>query len=108
MKYRVVFVAFAVCSLANAQVAAHPHVIESNGQVIANGMNHPAFRLIDGEYVSCDEFAHLSGYGPAWYGIETAHHGADAGDPGKGDGCYVIEGGLSPTNPASDRNPAIK
>jgi hypothetical protein len=108
MKGSVAFVASTVCLLFPAQVAAHSHTIESNGQVIANGMNHPAFVLVDGEYISCDEFAHLAGYGPAWYGVETAHHGADAGDPGKGDGCYMIEGGLSPLNPASDRNPAIK
>lgn len=87
---------------------AHPHGAEhahgDAGQVIANGQNHPAF--INGE--SCETFAHLPGYGPAWYGLETAHHGADAGDPGRGDGCYQIEGRLSPLDPASDRNPGIE
>jgi hypothetical protein len=84
---------------------AHPHAAEhahgDTGQVIANGQNHPAF--INGE--SCETFTHLPGYGPAWYGLETAHHGPDAGDPGRGDGCYQIEGRLSPLDPASDRNP---
>lgn len=87
---------------------AHPHAAEhahgDTGQVIANGQNHPAF--INGE--SCETFAHLPGYGPAWYGLETAHHGPDAGDPGRGDGCYQIEGRLSPLDPASDRNPGIE
>jgi hypothetical protein len=41
-------------------------------------------------------------------GLETAHHGPDAGDPGRGDGCYQIEGRLSPLDPASDRNPGIE
>ena len=82
---------------------AHPHAAEhahgDAGQLIANGQNHPAF--INGE--SCETFTHLPGYGPAWYGLETAHHGPDAGDPGRGDGCYQIEGRLSPLDPASDR-----
>ena len=87
---------------------AHPHKAEhahgDTGQVIANGQNHPTF--INGE--SCETFAHLDGYGPAWYGLETAHHGPDAGDPGRGEGCYQIEGRLSPRDPASDRNPGIE
>jgi hypothetical protein len=106
-----------VISLAVAAIAplgaasgafAHAHAAENahggEGQVIANGQNHPAF--INGE--SCDTFTHLAGYGPAWYGLETAHHGADAGTPGKGDGCYQTEGRLAPTDPASDRNPGIR
>jgi hypothetical protein len=99
----------AIAPLAAASVAfAHPHAAEhahgGQGQVIANGQNHPAF--INGE--SCDTFTHLPGYGPAWYGLETAHHGPDAGTPGKGDGCYQIEGRLSPLDPASDRNPGLR
>jgi hypothetical protein len=40
---------------------------------------------------------------PAGYGLETAHHGADQGKPGKADGCYALS-----TPPAqTDRNPAI-
>jgi hypothetical protein len=98
----------AMAPLVAAGVAmAHPHEAvnahDGDGQVIANGQNHPTFA--NGE--SCDSNAHLPGYGPAWYGLETAHHGPDAADPGKGDGCYQIEGGLSPTDPASDRNPGL-
>lgn len=75
---------------------AHPHT--ANGQVIANGQNHPPF--IDG--VSCES---SGGYGPAWYGLETAHHGPDAGDPGKDDGCYETTGNVAPGQ--DDENPAI-
>jgi hypothetical protein len=108
-RFMTVVVVAAVTPLAAAGIAlAHPHAAEhahqGDGQVIANGQNHPAF--ISGE--SCDTNAHLPGYGPAWYGLETAHHGPDAGEPGKGDGCYAIEGGLSPLDPASDRNPGIR
>jgi uncharacterized membrane protein len=103
------FAVATIAALAAASVAwAHPHAAEhahnGQGQVIANGQNHPAF--INGE--SCETFTHLPGYGPAWYGLETAHHGPDAGTPGKGDGCYQIEGRLSPLDPASDRNPGIR
>ena len=66
--------------------------------MIAHGQNHPGF---DGA-LSCEEFGGAGGvaYGPAWYGLETAHHGPDAVDPGKDDGCFVR------TNP--DRNPGIR
>ena len=99
----------AAVSLFAAGVAtAHPHAAANahggTGQVIANGQNHPAF--VNGE--SCESFTHLPGYGPAWFGLETAHHGPDAGTPGKGDGCYQIEGRLSPLDPASDRNPGLR
>ena len=89
-------------------LTAHTHSVEKNNQVLANGQNHPAFMVVGGNFTSCDDFTHLPGYGPAWYGLETAHHGPDADGPGKGDGCYVIEDGYSPTNPLSDENPAIK
>lgn len=71
--------------------------------LLANGQNHPKF--INGE--SCEEYGPLPGssIGPAWYGLETAHHGPDQGDPGKGDGCYYVEGG--PLTPENDRNPGI-
>jgi hypothetical protein len=98
-----------VFALASVSAAlAHPHSAEhahgGNGQVIANGQNHPAFK--DGE--SCLAYGLLPNFGPAWYGLETAHHGPDAGKPGRADGCYMIEGRLSPLNPAADRNPGIK
>ncbi len=100
--------------LFSATALAHSHSIERNGQVIGNGQNHPRFVDIDptaGEtFESCESYGAIAGssIGAAWYGLETAHHGADADDPGKDDGCYMIEGGLSPLNTASDRNPAIK
>lgn len=78
-----------------AAVSAHPHTV--NGQVIANGQNHGVPSL-DGT---------ICGGDPAAYGLETAHHGPDAGTPGKadGDGCYQLDS-MPPTsdvtNPAFD------
>lgn len=99
--------AAAVLAVAPAAVA-HPHAAEKahkgEGQVIANGQNHP--RFVAGE--SCLEYGLPPDFGPAWYGLETAHHGPDAGKPGKADGCYMIEGRLSPLDPASDRNPGLR
>jgi hypothetical protein len=88
-------------------VSAHSHTVGSNGQVIANGQNHPAFVFdpATGKFVSCDTNTLLPGYGPAWYGLETAHHGPDSLDPGKGDGCYAAD--ASPLGEADDVNPAI-
>ena len=88
-------------------VSAHAHAVGSNGQVIANGQNHPAFDFdaATGKFVSCDTNTLLPGYGPAWYGLETAHHGPDSLEPGKGDGCYAAD--ASPLGEADDVNPAI-
>jgi hypothetical protein len=90
-----------------AAASAHSHVIGKNGQVIADGQNHPAFVFdpATGTYVSCDTNTLLPGFGPAWYGVETAHHGSDSGDPGKGDGCYAAD--ASPSGEGDDVNPAI-
>lgn len=86
--------------------SAHSHVIGSNGQVIANGQNHYAFVMqADGTFLTCDTFTALANQGPAWYGLETAHHGPDSGDPGRGDGCYLAD--ASPLSEADDVNPAI-
>lgn len=54
-----------------------------------------------GLFVSCEGIAEPAGAGPAGYGLETAHHGPDAGMPGKADGCYATDG------PPQDNNPAI-
>ncbi|MDP8904713.1 MAG: hypothetical protein M3N29_05260 [Chloroflexota bacterium] len=96
-------------------VSAHEHFAEpahgGDGQVLANGQNHPRFiQNTSGTFESCEEYGPIAGssIGPAWYGLETAHHGPDAGTPGKGDGCYAVPGGLSPLNPLADRNPAIR
>ncbi len=66
-------------------VSAHTHMAGPNHQVIANGQNHGPF--VNG--VSC-------GGDPAAFGLETAHHGPDAGTPGKADGCYRTTGGVAP------------
>lgn len=73
---------------------AHPHTITVNGQVIANGQNHAPF--VNG--VSC-------GGDPAAYGLETAHHGPDAGTAGNADGCYQTTGSVPPG--ADVANPVI-
>ena len=97
-------------ALSVGAVAAHSHVVNQGTDqetVIANGQNHPAF-VFDpetGTYVSCDTNTLLPGYGPAWFGVETAHHGPDSGDAGKGDGCYAADS--SPSGEGDDVNPAI-
>ena len=78
--------------------AAHPHQVVTPGteQEIANGQNHGPFA----NGVSC-------GGDPAAYGLETAHHGPDAGTPGKGDdGCYQTTGGVAPGQDVE--NPVIR
>ncbi len=75
-------------------VSAHPHKAGPNHQVIANGQMHNAF--VNG--VSC-------GGDPAAFGLETAHHGPDAGTPGKADGCYRTTGGVAPGQDVA--NPSI-
>jgi hypothetical protein len=93
-------------ALSASAVSAHPHAIGRNGQVIANGQNHYAFVMqADGTFLSCDTFAALANLGPAWFGLETAHHGPDSGAPGRGDGCYLADS--SPLGEADDVNPAI-
>ena len=94
-------------ALGAASVSAHSHAIGRNGQVIANGQNHPAFVFdaVTGKWVSCDTNTLPPNYGPAWYGLETAHHGPDSLTPGKGDGCYAAD--ASPLSEDDDVNPAI-
>jgi hypothetical protein len=97
--------ALVAVALVAGPVAAHPHVAENtpHQQVLANGQNHPGFQLIneDGLRLSCEGVLEPANAGPAGYGLETAHHGPDAGDPGKDDGCFAVVG-----NPVDD-NPAI-
>ena len=85
---------------------AHPHVASpsSHVQVLANGQNHPGFQPVDenGLRQSCAGTLETPNSGPAGYGLETAHHGPDAGAPGKGDGCYATVGNPSDSNPAID------
>jgi hypothetical protein len=92
-------------------VSAHTHT--ANGQLIANGQNHYAFVRVpnetadisDDQWLTCDTFAALANVGPAWFGVETAHHGPDSGVAGKGDGCYLAD--FAPGGEADDVNPAI-
>lgn len=99
-------VALATLLAIAAPAAAHPHeVTKGNGDVVvlANGQNHPGF-IEDSEsglFLSCEGVAEPADSGPAGYGLETAHHGPDAGTPGKADGCYATDG------PPQDNNPAI-
>jgi len=81
--------AMAALTLAGA-VSAHPHTAGPKDQVIAHGQLH-------GTPVG----GFICGGAPAAYGLETAHHGPDAGISGKadGNGCYRTTG--------IDRNPAI-
>jgi hypothetical protein len=94
-------VGVAFAALATALPAlAHPHQVsvahQGQGQMIANGQNHGPF--VDG--VSC-------GGDPAAYGLETAHHGPDAGTPGKADGGYYrTTGGVAPGQDV--QNPVIR
>lgn len=89
---------------------AHPHKIATphHEQFIGGGGNHPAF--ISG--VSCADNAPAvpdgSPIGSSWYGLETAHHGPDAGTPGRGTGeaCYQTTGSVSPG--LDVENPVIK
>jgi hypothetical protein len=86
---KVIAVASAVFAPGTGVAAAHPHQVSvahgGAGQVIANGQNHGPF--VSG--VSC-------GGHPAAYGLETAHHGPDAGIAGAADGCYQTTGSVAP------------
>lgn len=94
----------ALLAMSAASVSAHAHTVF--GQLIANGQNHYAFIMqADGTFLTCDTFTPLPGLGPAWFGLETAHHGPDSGTPGKGEGCYLAD--ASPLGEADDVNPAI-
>ena len=79
-------------------------------QVIADGQLHPKFvyDASSGTATSCLAYGTPNGapVGPAWYGLETAHHGPDIGTSGKSDGCYtqVSTNGRTPIV----RNPAIR
>ena len=79
--------------------AAHPHVAShpDPDQVIANGQNHPSYSPADSSGLrhSCED----ANTGPAYYGLESAHHGPDAGTPGKADGCYATQGDPQDNNP---------
>jgi hypothetical protein len=95
-----------LAALSAGTAAAHPHEVKNpnHDQQIAHGQNHPGY-VYDSEtgLSSSCESENDPNSDPAFYGLESAHHGPDAGDPGKGDGCYAAEG----TPPPQDNNPAI-
>lgn len=99
----------AIALAAVMTASAHPHVAENSPhlQVLANGQNHPGFQATgaDGLRLSCEGVLEPANAGPAGYGLETAHHGPDAGDPGKDDGCYAVV--HSGTGAPPDGNPGI-
>jgi hypothetical protein len=91
-----------VMFIGNTVAFAHPHEAsrahQGEGQQIANGQNHGPFTTTtEGHGRTC-------GGDPAAYGLESAHHGPDAGDPGKADGCYETD---SMPPGSDDNNPAI-
>ena len=93
--------------------AAHSHVASNPDpdQQIANGQNHPAFAYDANTNLStsCEGVNELPNTGPAFYGLETAHHGPDAGDPGKDEGCYAAhDDDEGETLPPPDANPGIE
>jgi hypothetical protein len=99
--------ALAIVLVMAAPAAAHPHeVTNGHGDVVtlANGQNHPGFveDAESGLFLSCEGIADLPNMGPAGYGLETAHHGPDAGIAGKADGCYATDGAPQDDNPAID------
>ena len=106
--------------LVGTSAFAHPHTIERNGQVLANGASHPGFTEIeDGLFQSTgfDAYGKTNGGSAnSAYGMETAHHGHDQGTPGKADDAYAAYGdtnGVVGTTTSGlirpdDNNPAIQ
>jgi hypothetical protein len=95
-------------------VAAHPHVAENSpqDQQIAHGQNHPGYSYDPATNLStsCEGVLEnpAAPSGPAFYGLESAHHGPDAGDPGKDEGCYAAhDDDAGATLPPPDANPGI-
>lgn len=111
----IVFLA-ALMSLTALPAWAHPHRIDTNHDGViteadvklANGQNHGPYVIVDtnGDGVlDAADGRQSCGGDPAAYGLETAHHGPDAGTPGKSDGCYLTDAG----GPGVDvANPVIR
>ena len=97
MRRVVIACGLAIGLLVPVAASAHPHQVDPPGttQEIANGQDHGPF--VNG--VSC-------GGDPAAYGLETAHHGPDAGTPGRADGCYQTTGSVPPAEDVA--NPVIR
>ena len=101
--FKLVAVIALVALSAAGSAGAHPHVAEnaSHVQLLADGQNHPGFQPVneEGLRLSCAGVLDPADSGPAGYGLETAHHGPDAGTPGKADGCYAVAGNPQDGNP---------
>jgi hypothetical protein len=100
-----------VALLGAGTVAAHPHEAENSPeeQVIANGQNHPTFTHDTTTKLSTACDTEQTPGDPAYYGLESAHHGPDDGDPGKDEGCYAAVDDTPDDNPApDDTNPGIQ
>jgi hypothetical protein len=106
MRRMIVLLLVAAFVASGPAALAHPHTVVTPGttQKLANGQNHPAF--VGG--TSCESFGGIGGdaIGPSWYGMETAHHGPDAGTPGKANGCYQTTGNVPPGQDV--QNPVIR
>ena len=106
MIVRIVLVGTVAAFGAAAPAAAHVHVAENAAHVqqLANGQNHPGFQPANaaGLRLSCAGVLEPANAGPAGFGLETAHHGPDAGTPGKADGCYAVVGNPMDGSPAID------
>jgi hypothetical protein len=97
--------------LSAGTAAAHVHFAQNSPhlQTLANEQNHPGFGPTDSETglrTMCEGVLEPADSGPAGYGLETAHHGPDAGTPGNADGCYAAVD-PTPLDPPPDTNPGI-
>lgn len=82
---RSIVAALAAAAFVAPAALAHPHTVSTSGQTLAHGQNHGA-----------PSNGTMCGGDPAAYGLETAHHGPDAGTSGKADGCYQTTGSVPP------------
>jgi len=110
MLVTVVLLMTAMLAVLAGTAAAHPHVVNNpnHSQQIAHGQNHPGYSYDAATNLStsCEDPDAPSD--PAFYGLESAHHGPDMGDPGKDEGCYAaFDDDRGETLPPPDTNPAI-
>jgi hypothetical protein len=111
-----------ILALVAQSTSAHTHTIDPDGDgeplkkgngetvYLANGVNHEKPVFTDdgtgsgGSVTICD----LESQHPGSYGIETAHHGPDTGQPGNSDRCFetTYQGSQVPAS-MNDSTPAI-
>jgi hypothetical protein len=112
MRMTIAMLAVMLALVAQSTSAHTHHVTTGNGEdvTIANGVNHEKPVYTDdgtgtgGTATICD----LESEHPGSYGIETAHHGPDTGQPGNSDRCFqtTYHGSQVPAS-LNDNNPAI-